>query len=790
MCSVDLSARFLEAKRALFDRKFRFLTDRQREAAFTVNGPLLILAGAGSGKTTVLVNRVAFLIRYGNAYYSDSVPEGLTEEDVSLLEQSISLSEDELDSVLAEFAEKPCPPWAVLSITFTNKAANEMRTRLSSVIGEYANDIWAGTFHSVCVRILRQDGERLGYHPGFAIYDTKDSHDLLLKCMNELKLDEKALPVKTVQNEISRAKDRLLFPSDFAQSAGSDFRLRQISSIYTLYQKRLLESNALDFDDLIVMTVRLLRENEDVRRRWQNRFRSVSVDEFQDTNHAQYELVRLFSDGFRNLMVVGDDDQSIYRFRGATVENILHFDRDYPDAKVVKLEQNFRSTKHILEAANAVISKNEERHDKRLWTENPEGEKVRIKRLDNQTEEAKFIINKIMEMVIREKRKYSDFAVLYRVNAQSNVLENVFSRAAIPYRVLAGQKFYDRKEIKDILAYLNVINNPLDSQRLRRIINEPKRKIGESTVVMLEEIASVSDQSIFAIMEDSDLYPALVKTASKLKEFVAMIRDFQTEALNVPVSELVEHVIQRTGYSAMLLSQGSEGLERLENVQELISNAVEYEKTHDEPSLANFLEEISLVADIDNYDKDADAVVMMTIHSAKGLEFPVVFLPGMEEGIFPGIQSATDSRDLEEERRLAYVAFTRAKTRLFCTQARERTLYGRTQYNQPSRFLSDIPEEILDRDDLRRKEESAQRPAKKKPTISAEFTRPAAIAVNVGKTAVTERYEAGDRVVHASFGPGTVLSARAMGSDILYEIVFDEVGTKKIMATYARLKRE
>ena len=786
----ELSAAFLNAKRALFHKKYRFLTDVQRQAAFTTEGPLLVLAGAGSGKTTVLVNRIAFLIKYGNAFDADTVPEGIGEEDILRMEQSLSLPDEELDTVLASFAEKPCPPWAVLAITFTNKAANEMRSRLESTIGEYAKDIWASTFHSLCARILRQDGGNLGYKPGFAIYDTKDSHDLLLKCMAELNIDEKALPVRFVQNEISRAKEKLIPPEIYTVNAGSDFRQKLTASVYSCYQKRLLGSNALDFDDLITETVRLLRDFDDVRTHWQNRFRYVSVDEFQDTNYAQFELVRLLSDKYRNLMVVGDDDQSIYRFRGATIENILGFDKSFPDTKIIKLEQNFRSTRHILEAANAVIKNNTGRHDKTLWTANPEGDSVRVKRLDSEGEEARFISHTIEKMVLTDKRKYSEFAVLYRVNAQSNKLESALSRAGIPYRVLAGQKFYDRKEVRDILAYLNVVNNPLDEQRLRRIINEPKRKIGDTTIATVEQIADGTGESMFAVMEDSDRYPALVRNSAKLMDFTSMIRDFQAAAQSQPVSEVVSLIIERSGYRAMLLAQGMEGLDRLENVQELISNAIEYEKEHEAPSLANFLEEISLVADIDNYDKEADAVVLMTIHSAKGLEFPVVFLPGMEEGIFPGIQVASDPNELEEERRLAYVAITRAKTRLFCLHARERILYGRTQYNPPSRFLAELPEEAIDRDDLHRKEENSPSSSiRKKPTVSAEFTRPAAITVNTVKNSF-DRFQGGDRVVHPSFGSGTVLSVTPMGSDLLYEIAFDTVGTKKLMATFAKLKRE
>ena len=787
-----LQSRYNAAKRALFDKKYDFLTQRQREAVFTIDGPLLILAGAGSGKTTVLVNRIAYMVQYGNAYMDDSVPDDITEEDIRRLEDAVSLSHDEIGEILAEFVTHPCPPWAVLSITFTNKAAGEMKERLAQTIGDYAADIWAGTFHAICIRILHKYGDRAGYAPGFTIYDTEDQKKLLLQCLHELNIDDRLLPVRFVQNTIGRAKDRLLTPEGYAAEA-TEPKEKQVASVYTLYQKHLKEANALDFDDIILETVRLLEQETDIREYYQNRFRYVSVDEYQDTNYAQFRLVSLLSGKRRNLMVVGDDDQSIYKFRGATIENILHFDRQMEGARIIRLEQNFRSTQTILNAANAVIRNNLGRHGKELWTENKQGEKIVVKKLDNQNEEAKYIINKIMEMVIREKRKYSDFAVLYRINAQSNSLEQIFARSGVPYRMLGGMRYFERKEVKDILAYLCLINNPADNLRLRRIINEPKRKIGESTVKTLEEISSITGVSMFDIMEEADRYPALYKTSSKLKEFAAMIRQLRNESETLSVSKLIESTIDRTGYKMMLIAAGDEGAERLENVQEMISNAVTFEQNHIEeehPTLSQFLEEIALTADIDNYDEHAEAVVLMTIHSAKGLEFPVVFMPGFEEGIFPGMQSSLDPEELEEERRLAYVAITRAKDRLFCSHVRERLLYGRTQYNQPSRFLAEIPQELIDSAETRRKEGVTTRPVKRKPVISEEFTKKAAIASSVGKSKSTERFAAGDVVDHITFGRGVILSATTIGSsDVLYEVAFDSCGTKKLMATYAKLKR-
>lgn len=784
--------RFQCAKRTLFNRLYDNLNEQQREAVFSINGPLLVLAGAGTGKTTVLVNRIAYIIKYGNAYFSDCVPADMNDSEVSRLEAASELSKDEISNILSEYITDPCPPWAILCITFTNKAAGEMKTRLAALLGdEYANEIWAGTFHSVCVRLLRRFGESIGYPKGFTIYDSDDSKRLLLSCMRELQIDEKKFPVKLISSQISALKNNLKNPLIFSSEIGSDFRQSQIASIYTLYQKKLVASNALDFDDIIMQTVRLLRENEEARSYCQRRFKYVSVDEFQDTNHAQLELVRLLSEHYNNLMVVGDDDQSIYKFRGATIENILNFDREYKDAKVIRLEQNYRSTSYILNAANGIIKNNQSRHTKELFSTRGEGEKVIVKKCDNQNDEAKYIINKIMDLVIREKRKYSDFAVLYRTNAQSNNLENLFVRSGIPHRVIGGTRFYERKEIRDIMAYLAVINNPADDQRLKRIINEPKRKIGDKTVSDVEYLASLNGESMFSIMKSASKYPQICKSASKLKEFVGIIESLREISASSALSELFEKTIDMSGYRAMLLAGGAEEAERLNNVQELISNAIEFEKTHseDNANLETFLEEAALISDIDNYDDENNAVVLMTIHSAKGLEFPVVFLPGVEEGLFPGIQATVFPEELEEERRLAYVAITRAKEKLYCIHVRERLMFGRTQFNQLSRFINEIPSECIELDEEKKPTVPSHHQAKqRKNIISKEFFTQPALKATVGNKSF-EHFKIGDKVCHLTFGEGIITAAREMGTDVLYEIAFDDVGTKKLMATFAKLKR-
>ncbi len=809
----SLKSRFINIKHTLFNKIYSSLNSAQREAIFTIQGPLLVLAGAGSGKTTVLTERIAFIIKYGDSYFSESVPDTLTDDDLCELEQAQLFDNQNIERLLSTYSVNPCPPWAILSITFTNKAANEMKQRLTQTVGNLpdgnsSDDIWAGTFHSVCMRFLRKYSDAAGLAPGFTIYDADDSKKVIGYVFKSLNIDEKTLSVKTVMNAISRAKDQLMTPEDFEPDTGDQYTKNKITAVYREYQKRLTEANVLDFDDIIMKTVFLLQRNPEVLDFFSKRFKYICVDEYQDTNYAQFMLIKLLSQRHNNLMVVGDDDQSIYKFRGARIENILNFDREINNVKIIKLEQNYRSTQNILYAANAVISNNIGRRGKQLFSTNCEGDKVCLKKLENQTEEARYIINKIFDHTIREKKHFKDFAVLYRLNAQSNSLEQVFAKSGIPYRIIGGLRFYERKEIKDILAYLCVINNRGDNLRLRRIINEPKRKIGDTTVNAVEQLAAHEGVSIFEIMERADHYPAISKFAIKLNSFTTLINGLheisQTETLPV----LIEKTIELTGYQHMLLEGGEEEADRLNNIRELITNAIEYEKNNENASLESFLEEVALVADIDNYDNDSDAVVLMTIHNAKGLEFPVIFIPGFEENIFPGIQSTLYPDDLEEERRLAYVAITRAKERLYCLHVRERLLYGRTQYNQPSRFVKEIPDDYIDSDQLKKQQAAAEakaaarleeqnqdnkspsrRERARKNIISKEFFKKADSASSNMRPYGITTFETGDTVMHTTFGRGEILSATLMGADILYEIAFDNSGTKKLMATYAKLKK-
>lgn len=801
---VNLGIEYTNAKRALFDKVFEEkLNKEQCRAVFTLKGPLLVLAGAGSGKTTVLVNRIAYLIKYGNAYFSEYVPDTVSEETVLALRDAEKLSSSDIEEILPEFITEPCPPWSVLAITFTNKAANEMKSRLDGVFGDksISDSIWAGTFHSVCLRILRKYGDRLGYRDGFSIYDTDDSKRMIIQCMRELDIDEKKLSPKVVAGAISRAKDKLLVADEFEIS--HDPRSRDIQKIYSLYTKRMMANNAVDFDDIIMQTVTLLNNHADVREYYQNKFRYVLVDEYQDTNYAQFVLTEILAGKHKNIMVVGDDDQSIYRFRGATIENILNFDKTYPEATVVKLEQNYRSTETILEAANSVIHNNEKRHAKSLWSEKGRGEKITVREALDQNEEGRYIIEKINQGVRNQGKKYSDYAILYRVNELARSLETTFAKSGVPYRILGGTRFYDRKEIRDMTAYLSVINTPSDSLRLKRIINEPKRKIGTATVEAVEEIGLREGLSMYEVMRRSSEYVALAKSADKLRAFVDMMDGIRAEF--VKPSEIIASVFERSGYADMLIAEGFEGEGKRDNVNELIAGALEYEKRCEEndtdPTLSGYLEDIALVSDVDKYDETADAVVLMTVHSAKGLEFPIVFLAGMEDGIFPSEQNMRDEDELSEERRLAYVAITRAKDKLYITYAKNRMMYGKTTYNMLSSFVRrEIPSSILEND----------RPRREPPRAPVSYFKPQNY-YNSGYSAVKseikrapdiyppkrsnaasfgiERFEAGTPVSHTVFGDGVIISAKDMGGDILYEVDFGDFGKKKLMATFAKLTR-
>ncbi len=803
----ELKEKFGAAKRALFDRAFaERLNPEQRRAVFTVKGPLLVLAGAGSGKTTVLVNRIAYIIKYGNAYFEDALPDGASE---GMAEALLSIAREgdpeEVAALLPQFISEPCPPWAVLAITFTNKAAREIKDRLLLAFddAEIASAVWAGTFHSVCVRILRKYGDRLGYREGFSIYDTDDKRRMLSMCMKELNIDEKFLPVKAVGSAISIAKDKLETPEE--TGAGNDPRQRDIRRVYELYQKKLFEYNAVDFDDIIMKTVELLQNDAEVRRYYQNKFRYVLVDEYQDTNYAQFVLTRLLSDGYKNIMVVGDDDQSIYRFRGATVENILNFDKTYPSATVIKLEQNYRSTENILAAANAIIGNNEGRHAKKLWSDKGAGEKIRLHEAADQNEEGRFITEQIIGGIYKEKRKYSDYAVLYRINALGRSLQTSFTKSGIPFKVVGDLGFYDHKEVKDMLAYLSVLSSSGDNLRLKRIINEPKRKIGAATVEAVEIIATGLGKSMYEVIASAREYTALGKSAEKLEAFAALIEEVRAES-SVP-SEYIKNIYEKSGYRAMLAQEGFEGEGKMEYVDELISAAMEYEarctSAGDEPTLWGFLEEVFLVSDVDKYDDEANAVVLMTVHAAKGLEFPVVFLAGMEDGIFPSEQNKHDISELEEERRLAYVAVTRAKEKLFITYAKSRMMYGRTN---PAGMLScfirnELPRELLELDVPKKIPPRAAygeyrpRYETRTPRPKGELDRrPDMLSSKTKKTGAegfgVEKLPVGTEVVHSIFGEGIITGAKDMGGDVLYTVKFNTGGEKRLMATFAKLKKK
>lgn len=783
----ELQERYLSLKKKIIEQEYSRMNDMQRQAVVTVDGPLLILAGAGSGKTTVLVNRIACLLSYGNAYLDTAVPEKIGEHEIEFLSQYAQHpNEQEREAVHGILAVRPPRPWNILAITFTNKAAGELKERLNAMLGEDGGEVNAGTFHSVCVRILRRNIDRLGYTGSFTIYDTDDSLRVVKDSMADLGVSDKMFPPKAVLGEISRSKDKMLSPKQFIQSVGSDYRLSVIGKIYDRYQTRLKTANALDFDDLIVLTVRLFEEFPDVLEYYQNRFRYILVDEYQDTNHAQYCLVSLLAGKHHNLCVVGDDDQSIYKFRGATIENILSFEKQFRNAVVIRLEQNYRSTQNILDAANAVISHNQERKGKRLWTQNGDGEKIVVRRASDESAEAEFVASSIVENV-KNGRKYSDHAVLYRMNAQSNSVERYFIRSNIPYRIIGGHKFFERKEIKDMLAYLNVINNPSDSVRLKRIINEPKRGIGASTVAAAEQIAEGEGIPLFEVLREADTYPALSRRSGPLKEFVRIITELAFAAEQESLEDLLDLLLQETGYRLMLQADGPEGEVRLENIEELKSNMKNYEEENqDDASLSGFLEEVALYTDLDNLNQSEDSVVMMTLHSAKGLEFPYVYIVGMEEGIFPSRNILNFPEELEEERRLAYVGITRAKEKLYLLSAASRMLFGSTTRNRSSRFLEEIPGELTDRKDLTVHTYTPYQPQTKR-APAAFSVEPAGRPAKAAPAAID--FKVGDTVSHRVFGNGMVVSMTPMANDVLVEVAFDKVGTKKIMANFARLKK-
>ena len=769
-----------ELRRRVIKKYFGEMNDMQFEAVTTVNGPVLVLAGAGSGKTTVLVNRIANLVKFGNGYNSDYEPR-LTAEQIKSGEDFLSGATDYVQNGV--FSVSPVNPWNILAITFTNKAAGELKERISAKITDGGEDIWAGTFHSVCGKILRRYADRLGYTSHFTIYDTDDQRRLMKEIMRANNIDDKMFPHKSVLSYISSAKDELITPSEYRAEAGNDLRRQTIAELYKIYQKRLKEADAMDFDDMIVNTVELLRENPDVHDYYKNKFRYVMVDEYQDTNHAQYVLVSLLAAGFNNLCVVGDDDQSIYRFRGATIENILSFEEEFKGAKVIRLEQNYRSTSNILNAANAVIKNNRGRKGKNLWTDRGDGDKIEVYTAQDEREEARYVAENILENV-RSGARFSDNAVLYRMNAQSGSLENVFARSGISYRIIGGMRFFDRKEIKDVIAYLQLINNNSDDLRLRRVINEPKRGIGDTTVNNAAAIAAELGVSLFEVVKHADEFAGISRAASKLSAFCGVIdylTDFSEEN---SISDLYDELLYKTGYRDALALGGDEEKERLENIEEFATTIAQYEQDAEEPSLSDFLEQIALVSDIDSLNSEDDKVVLMTVHSAKGLEFNNVYLIGMEEGIFPGNQSIyAGPEEIEEERRLAYVAITRAKKKLTVTNAYTRMLFGCTNRNMPSRFLKEIPDSLCEYSGFKRPNVYGGA-AFKRTERNITFGK-SSFSSGVKKQQVG--YFAGQRVRHKAFGDGMIISVTQMAGDELLEIAFDTVGTKKVMAGFAKL---
>lgn len=789
----------LALRRAVLEKDFARMNDRQKQAVFTVNGPLLILAGAGSGKTTVLINRIANILRYGDAYNSTYLRDDLDENDIAACKAYIENGTPLTTESQEHLSVSACAPWRIMAITFTNKAAGELKDRLCAMLGEAANDIWASTFHSTCARILRRDGERIGYSSHFTVYDTDDQRRLMKSILKELDISEKNITPKSILNEISRAKDSLISPAEYALTVGDDFRLKIISRAYTTYQKRLEDADAMDFDDLINKVVELFKKCPDVLEYYQNRFRYLMVDEYQDTNHAQYTFVRMLAEKSGNLCVVGDDDQSIYKFRGATIENILSFENTFQNATVIRLEQNYRSTQNILDAANAVIEHNTERKGKTLWTQNGTGAMIHLHTAENETDEAERITKIILDGVAAG-RKFSDYAVLYRMNSQSLTFERNFAKSGVPHRIIGGTRFYERREIREMIAYLSVINNPSDEMRLRRIINTPKRSIGDRSVEVAAQIGQQTGETLFEVVSHAKDYPALSRAANKMTLFAAQMQGL-IELNNdeeVTLGELYDELVERIDYLNFLKTDDPESAEdRAANVQELASNLRRFEEENPEGTLSDFLEEVSLITDIDNYDNNADSVVLMTVHSAKGLEFPVVFLPGMEENIFPGMASVYVPSEVEEERRLAYVAITRAKEELYIFHAESRMIFGMTNRNRVSRFVEEIPETLVEHT---RSRDYSARPVSMpsfggaKPFGEAPKTKSVAEAGGFTpkprvKPAPAGTYRVGDTVLHKAFGTGLIVSATPMANDTLLEVAFDKVGTKKLFANFARLTK-
>ena len=828
----DLEKRFIEARTRAIATDYAHLNPRQLEGVLTTEGPLLLLAGAGSGKTTVLINRVANLLRYGRGSDTDEIPLPISRDEVEFLEQYAARPDPEQRPLMQYLcAVEPARPWEVLAITFTNKAANELKDRLEKMLGEEARDVWAATFHSACVRILRRDIDKIGFDRSFTIYDTDDSKRVIKDILKEMELEEKTFPVREVLSVISNAKDAMMMPEEFSQlwEQRGDWRRVRMGRVYAAYNRRLRDANALDFDDIILHTVELLQSDRQTLEYYRNKFRYVLIDEYQDTNHMQYMLASLLAGGWRNICVVGDDDQSIYRFRGADISNILSFEKEYRGARTIRLEQNYRSTQNILDAANAVIRHNEGRKGKTLWTENGDGEKVIIKTAFNESDEANYVVGQVMTDY-RRGGNWKDHAVLYRMNAQSNALEYAFKRNGVPYKIYGGMKFFDRAEIKDMLAYLCVINNPADDLRLRRIVNVPSRKIGQATVDKAQTIATEQETTLYQVFRQAADYPELKNVAGKLIAFTDLIESIRRQVEGCDLIELYDMVCDKSGYTAALREKNDmESRGRLENVEELKSSIQGYlENVEGEPSLSGFLDEVALYTDLDSQSDSDNCVTMMTMHAAKGLEFPHVYVVGMEDGLFPGNRAMGDAEEMEEERRLCYVAMTRAKETLVLTNARQRMLFGRTAPAMPSRFLKEIPEENMkwlskpqprstenDWDGIGWGDGAGDSRSSRyagydsygekygsysshsaaygtQSTMAHETSGPQKAPLrsssDAGRRAPSGglmQLAPGESVRHDAFGQGMVLSVRVMGNDALIEVAFDTVGTKKLMVRAA-----
>ncbi len=756
------------------------LNDKQKEAVLATEGPCLVIAGAGSGKTKVLTHKIAYLL-----------------------------------------SEKNVKPWNILSITFTNKAANEMKQRVEKLVGEASQEMWLGTFHSICVRILRRFIDRIGFDTTFLIFDSTDQRTLVKECIKSIGLDDKLFTDRSVLSEISNGKNDMLEPKAYQVKYNGDFRKEKIGEVYELYQKKLKENNALDFDDIINYTIKILTENPDVLEYYTEKFKYVLVDEYQDTNKAQFMLVSILASKYGNITVVGDNDQGIYSFRGADITNILNFEKDFPGSKIVKLEQNYRCTGNILKAANAVIKNNENKYDKKLWTENEEGKLPCIYKAEDEYDEASYIVKQINMLKMEEYLKLSDFVILYRMNSQSRAIEDIFRRENIPYKIIGGLKFYERKEIKDIIAYLRLIFNTSDNLSLKRIINEPKRGIGKTSLDNIQDISDKTGRSMYEIIKYAEQYE-LNRVKANSIQFVEVIEELRKQVNQIPISELIKLTLNKTGYVKALENENTiEAESRIQNLEEFLTVAIEFEEQMAENTLAEFLESISLTSDIDNMEESEDTVTLMTLHSAKGLEFPVVFLVGMEEGIFPGYKSIGEIKELEEERRLFYVGITRAMQYLYLTCAKRRTIFGSTSYNQMSRFLKEIPKDLLDgyeeidnEDNNSFKDsnygweygtnyagkvktykfDNVEKIPEVKEKVGAFQFRTAESFLNSLNKKASDRqvdmtkYKEGQRIYHKKFGEGTINKIEQEGEDYKLDIQFDKVGHKRLMAKFAELE--